>query len=255
MMSEIQFENAIIDAWGDFKRRLEQQRMFQIQNNILKKLQEEVKSVEYGHFKQIENLSLTYENFYQKLSESGRSYENIVKEKNLVDTYSAFEKFLFDCFCAIYTSFPKHLGDQISVNTLDLFMSENVELCKKNFIESKVQQLIQSNNIIGILGEFKKKFSIDISVSEDEKNILYEISLVRNLIIHNDGIVNSIYEQQIKKSLQDKVKYEFNQGDTVLNKLEDVAQDIVDISPQICEKIAHDIINDSKRLEKHHENI
>lgn len=106
-----------------------------------------------------------------------------------------------------------------------------------------------------IVDEFKKKFAIETSVSEDEKNILYEISLVRNLIIHNNGIVNSVYKEQVKKFLQSKAKYEFDKEDTVLNKLEGVVQDITDISPKICEKIANAIINDSKRLAKHHENI
>ncbi|MDM8515798.1 hypothetical protein QUF76_06330 [Desulfobacterales bacterium HSG16] len=98
----IQLENAIRKALGDFNRRLEQQRSFQIQNNLLKKIRKEVKKSGYCDSKKIMDLSLEYEDFYRKLSDSGRSYENIVEEKSLIDTYSAFEKFLFDCFYSIY---------------------------------------------------------------------------------------------------------------------------------------------------------
>jgi len=251
----VQFENAVRKALSDFKQRLEQQRFFQVQNNLLKKLHEEVKIIGYCNSRIIEELSLKYEDFYIKLSETGRSYENIVEEKNLIDTYSAFEKFLFDCFCAIYTFFPKYIGDKVSVNISDLFINENIELCKKNIIELKVKNFIQSNNIMEILNGFRKEFSIktvEDSVSGDERNILYEISLVRNLIIHNNSIVNRVYKDQIKKLPQDKVKYQFNEGDTVLDNLEYLVQDIKDTATKVCEKIADAIINDSKRLEKYH---
>ncbi|OQX28294.1 MAG: hypothetical protein BWK80_00765 [Desulfobacteraceae bacterium IS3] len=252
----VQFENAVRKALGDFKQRLEQQRFFQMQNNLLKKMYEEVRIIGYCDSETVKELSLEYEDFYWKLKGSGRSYENILEEKNLTDTYSAFEKFLFDCFCSIYAFFPKYLGNQVNINTSDLFIAENIELCKKNIIESKVKNFIQSNNIMEIINGFRKEFSIkniESCVSEDEKNILCEISLIRNLVIHNNSIVNRIYIEQLKKFLKDKVKYQFDEGDTVLNKLEDLVQDIKDISTRVCEKIADAIINDSKRLEKYHE--
>jgi len=39
----------------------------------------------------------------------------------------------------------------------------------------------------------------------------------------------------------------------VLNKLEDLVQDIKDISTRVCEKIANAIINDSTRFKNHHD--
>jgi len=222
----------------------------------LKKLHEKVKEIEYCHSETVEELSLEYEDFYRKLRESGRSYENIVEEKNLIDTYSAFEKFLFDCFCSIYVFFPKYLGNQVNINTSDLFINENIELCKKNIIELKVKNFIQSNNIMDVLNGFRKEFSvktIENCVSEEEKNILCEIFLVRNLVIHNNGIVNRIHIEQLEKFLKGKIKYEFAENDIVFSKLEDLVQDIKGTSTKLCEKISNAIINDSKRLEKYHE--
>jgi len=261
MMSEnrgIQFENAILKAFNDFKQKLEQQRSFQIQNNLLKKLQEEVKKSEYCHSQEIKDLSLEYEDFQQKLTESGRSYENILEEKNLVDTYSAFEKFLSDCFYAIYLFFPKYLGNNITVNTYDLFINENIELCKKNIIELQVKSFIQANNIMEILKGFQKKFGlkkINTSISEDELKSLYEISLVRNLVIHNNSIVNRVYKEQVNKVIKNNIKYEFNEGDTVLSQLKNVIPDMKNISTRVCEKITNAIISDGSQLKNHHEKM
>lgn len=254
----IQFENAILKAFNDFKQKLEQQRSFQIQNNLLKKLQQEVKKAEYCHSQDIKDLSLEYEDFQRKLTESGRSYENILEEKNLADAYSAFEKFLSDCFYAIYLFFPKYLGDNITVNTYDLFINENIELCKKNIIELQVKSFIQANNIMEILNGFKKKFGfkkINLLISEEELNSLYEISLIRNLVIHNNSIVNRVYKEQVHKVLQNNIKYEFNEGDTVLSQLPNVISDMKDISTRVGEKIANTIISDSNRLKNHHEKM
>ena len=59
----IQFNQAITKALTDFKYRLEQQRSFQIQHTLLRKLYEEIKKTNYCNSKMIEDLSLEYENF------------------------------------------------------------------------------------------------------------------------------------------------------------------------------------------------
>lgn len=253
----IQFKNAIRKALQNFNQRLEQQKLFQIQNILLKKLHEEVKRAEYCRSQKIIDLSSEYEDFYGKLKGSGRSYEHIVDEKNLVDTYSAFEKFLFDCFCALYTFFPKHLDKQgkgVNISISDLFIDEDIELCKKNIVEREVKNFIQSNNIKETINGFNKIFKIEMKDSGDEINILYEISLVRNLIIHNHSMVNRIHIEQVKKFLK-TAKYSFKEGDIVLNKLPDMIEDIKLVSTRICEKIADAIIQESTRLEKYHEQL
>jgi len=131
----------------------------------------------------------------------------------------------------------------------------------KKFGEMKkleVKSFIQANHIIEIVSRFNKKFSIkkvEASISKDDINILYEISLIRNLITHNHSIVNRVYIEQVKKFLKDKAKYEFHEGETVLGKLENLTQDMKDISTKVCEKIADAIISDSNRLKNHHENM
>ncbi|NJO17939.1 MAG: hypothetical protein HC877_20095 [Thioploca sp.] len=253
----IQFNNAITKALTDFKRRLEQQRSFQIQHTLLRKLHEEIKKINYCNLKLLEDLSIAYEDFYLKLSESGRSYENLVEEKNLVDAYSAFEQFLFDCFCSLYTFFPKYLGTQVNINVADLFIDENIEHFKRNIIELKVKNFIQANNIVAVLNEFKKKFGISKKkdlISPEDIQVLYELYLVRNILIHNNGIVNYVYIKQVNKLLKKNVKYKFKKGDTVLNELKNLVQDIKSTSTKVCEQITKVLQEESNRLEEHHKN-
>ena len=141
MKNTIQLENSIRTALEDFKRRLDQQRLFQIQNLLLKAIYQEVIRSKYCQSLVIQNLSLEYEDFYQKLRGSGRSYENIVNEKSLVDTYSAFENFLFDCFYALYKFFPKYLGAEITISIVDLFINDDLEMCKKTSSKIKSKKL------------------------------------------------------------------------------------------------------------------
>jgi len=258
----VQFETAIRKALGDFNHRVGQLRSFETQNSLLKRLHEQVKRAGYCHSRDITDLSLEYEDFYNRLSASGRSYENIVYEKNLVDAYSAFEKFLFDCFCAIYTFFPKYLGAQKSISVSDLFIGGDIELCKKNIVELEVKSFVQSQNIIGVIEGFNKKFHLDLSsvVSKDDKKLLFELSLLRNLLIHNNGVVNRVYSEAVKDKkglLKGQVKYPFREGETVLSQsqLHDLVEDIKDISVRVSEKMADAIIGHSTQLERHHENM
>ena len=252
-----EFESVIRKALNQFELRLEQQRLFQFQNRLLKNLHQEVVKTNYCDSADIEFFAKEYEYFYTQLSETGRSYENIVAEKNLVDTYSAFEKFLFDCLCSLYEYHPKFLGDNVQINTADFFVANNIELCKRNIIELKVKGFIQQDHIKAIITRFNKKlFNIkDFNISKDDLNLLYEISLVRNLIIHNNSIVNRTYKEGLKKNLTSAEKYEFIENETIFAKLDGLVEDIKTLSTSVCEKITNTIINDANRLNTHHGDI
>jgi hypothetical protein len=250
-----QFKSSITQALNEFNHRLKQQRLFQIQNTLLKRLHQEIIKIDHASSNDIRDLSKEYEIFYTQLNETGRSYENIVSEKNLVDTYSAFEKFLFDCFYSIYEFFPKFLGNDVKVNTIDFFIDGNIDICKKNIIELNVKSFIQTNNIILIIDGFKKQFDIkNITIPKDDINLLYEISLIRNLIIHNNSVVNRTYKECINKFINNKEKYTFDERETVLPMLENLVEDIKELSGKIGNQIVDAILNDAERLYQYHEN-
>jgi hypothetical protein len=248
-----QFKDAINKALNEFERRLEQQRLFQLQNELLKSLQLEIKKVDFCGSDSVQILSEQYLSFRTQLNETGRSYEHIVAEKNLVDTCSAFEKFLFDCFYSVYDHFPKFLGNTINVNTVDLFLDNNILICKKNVIELTVKGIIQTNSIKETISNLKKKFDMKATYDENELWLLYEILLVRNLVIHNNSIVNRVYKESIKKMRLEPI-YDFIEGETVFNHLNSVVDDMKSLSSKLSKQIANNIVNDSRRLHESHEN-
>ncbi len=249
------FKNAIHEAEREFKARLEQQRLFQAQNLFLVKLYEVLKTDErcasLGKL-----LSEQYEDFRKKLDGTGRTYDHIVQEKALVDIYSSFEQFLSDCLFNLYFYFPKFLGDIVEVSTVDLFIDGNIELCKKNKVESKVKSEIQSKNIRDILSYIGKEFRMkslqfDVSIVDE----LLEIGLIRNLIVHNNGVVNVIHGIQIRKFFpENSQKYSFKEGESVQTRLPEIVERIKEITVQLCEKITQIITDDTIFLEKYHQN-
>jgi hypothetical protein len=248
-----EFGSSIEKSLNQFEQRLRQQQLFQVQNDLLKELQKKVKNIGFFNSEDIKVLSEQYQLFYEQLKESGRGYENIVAEKNLVDTYSAFEKFIADCYSSVYLFFPKFLGNEVSINTFDLFVNNDLEICKQNVVGSKVKSFVQANNIKIILTAFKNKpFNIKkLEITENDLNLLYEIGLIRNLVVHNNGIVNRIYIESIK-SVKNK-SYIFNQDDSVLTKLEDVVQDLKALSIRLSEYIAKILIDEARFLYERHQ--
>lgn len=50
---------------------------------------------------------------------------------------------------------------------------------------------------------------IEASIYKDNIKILYEISLIINIITHNNSILNRVYIEQVKKNIKDEAKYNF----------------------------------------------
>jgi hypothetical protein len=61
----MQFESTIRNALDNFNQRLNQQRLFQIQNILLNKLYLEVKQIGYCNSEDAKKFCLMYENSYQ----------------------------------------------------------------------------------------------------------------------------------------------------------------------------------------------
>jgi len=252
------FKSKISQAREEFSLRLEQQRLFLIQNTLLKRLHREVQANEHCDSTPIENLSIGYDEAYRQLSETGKTYENMLAEKVVVDTYSSLEKFLFDCFFIVYSCFPKFLGENKSVSIAELFINDDIERCKKHIIEQEVKSIIQSNHVIDTLKSFIKKFKMKTikELSEgEEARILLEISWVRNIIIHNNGEINQIYIQDVNKKLDGNSKYDFSLGDSVVEKIDRVVVDVKTISEKLCENLENLLISDFSRLKNYHDFI
>jgi hypothetical protein len=243
------FENEINQSFVDFKIRLDQQRIFSIQESLLKKIYEAaVDSVGSDAFGLIEQ----YGNFNDQLMAFGKKRDDLINEKIIIDAYSALEIFLADCYYNIFKNFPMFLGDVASVNVADLFF-EDADVCKRNFIESKVKEMAQDNIQNMVLG-FNRKFKVKVDIGQVLLDHAYEIALVRNLIIHNNGRVNRIYLNNIKRLK--KVNY-IMQDRTMISSeiLADIALVVKEVSFNICDLVKTTVMSHSQRLFLYHESL
>lgn len=240
------FESAIHQSFLDFKIRLDQQRLFLIQENLLRTIYKEVSVNGHENTKELVD---QYKLFNVKLIELGKTNDDLINEKIIIDTYSSFERFLADCYSIIYGFFPKYIGSEANVGVIDLFFEE-IDVCQRNVIEAKVKSIVQSNNISDNIKDLNKKFKIKMEINSDDVNHMHEISLIRNLIIHNNSRVNRIHINQMKRL--PNPRYVMKEDELVCSKLEEIASSVKEISFGICDIVKNAILDDSIRLYRHH---
>lgn len=249
---------------SDLFKRFEEKRLRNVKFLVVSIAHQEFARIVQRNKHKIEgeaNLNLVigiYNESISELKKQNTNHNEILLEKVFVDQFSLFEEFIYDVFYCLFSSFPKFIGkdsdNKVAVEIEDLFISENLELCQKQVIERKVKSLIQSNNIKKIFGKFKSIFSLDFGIEEFQIKELVHFSLLRNLLIHNGGRVNSIYLDEVKK--HSITKNELPPGTSINEKiLKPLAESFEELIEVISKKLFEKLINESSRLNNYHKKI
>lgn len=143
----------------------------------------------------------------------GDNFLNGSIEKCYINYYQAFEVFVGNIFKVIFWHFPIFLGQKQSIDTQELFMSENILVVRNKLIEDRVKELIQTNNIKQVIIKLKDIFGIKLNNLKDDLDKLVIASHTRNLLIHNEGIVNNVF---LKGLVNNKIKLDYQAGDKIL---------------------------------------
>lgn len=167
----------------------------------------------------------------EKLNSYNRTFSDITNELTFKTYYQLFEEFIFQVFTALYSTYPIFLKKDTIKFDLDyenVFSTKDIQEVQNLIIENKVKRTIQSNNISNILKKIEKIFGIEIKANENDSQNIILASLNRNILTHNNGIVNRIYLQEIKFH---KLKNNYKLNDSIfldLNKQTDLLQETVD---------------------------
>jgi hypothetical protein len=115
----------------------------------------------------------------------------------LLQLVICFEFFITHVFRFLVTAFPDHYLKDQSVS-FSQFIKMNHETIKEYLIENEVTKILWE----GMPDWIKRleKHKIDFSCMKTYIDEYYEINCRRNLIVHNDGIVNGIYLGCIENS-------------------------------------------------------
>jgi hypothetical protein len=140
-----------------------------------------------------------YAKFRDRFNEHREDHERVLYEKIFVDNYQSFEIFLSDLFKALYYSFPRFLTPDVinqdigNIVYSDVFKSDSILRLRAAIIERKVKGIFQANNIAAALTRLEKTFDIELKIPKKDVEALLEIAFDRNILVHNNGVVNDIY--------------------------------------------------------------
>lgn len=146
----------------------------------------------------------------------------------------SFETFVSSVFRLLVTKYPDHYLKDQSI-PCSQFLKLNYDSLKQYLIENEVTNIMYA----GFPDWVKKleKHKLDFSFMKSYLNEYYEISCRRNLIVHNDGIVNWIYNANIENS-------KMQIGEKIY-----VKQEYIDRSYFVIQTIIYGIIIESIKID------
>jgi len=159
-----------------------------------------------------------------------------------------------DLHAAILLVFPEALLDNKdnhfigSVSYSDIYENNKISLIKENIIERKIKPLIQASSIIDLVVKSFSQYNLTIHIPQDARVALIKFSSIRNLIIHNNGIVNDTYISVLRKN---KITPDFKKGESI----EITSTSINEFNKLITltiQAIAGEIIENASRIDKHY---
>ena len=125
-------------------------------------------------------------------------YQRGVFETNIVSMVSRAESFIQDCITIVATAYPKKLSvlaDKSGI-PLDLFLEhESREEIIRRFVTLKCEGLMFAKP-----SEYLDKAAMVLSIELDPETVqdFIEIKASRDIIIHNNGLINKLYVEKAR---------------------------------------------------------
>ncbi|RED42766.1 hypothetical protein DFQ10_108173 [Winogradskyella eximia] len=204
---------------------------------------------------EIKNMISTYNESSKELEKNGIDFIKVLFSRSYINSYQIFEEFCYQNLLSLYLKLPTFLKkEEINVTFKDLFMQDDINVIRQNIIEKKIKSIIQGSNIYAIIKKFKTIFGIDINIEKKLIDKLFIISLKRNLLVHNKGIVNSIYLNEIERF---NLKSKLILGDYILKDINSFSDlnETNNLIDNIIDSISETMLSDIPRLIKYNDNL
>lgn len=154
----------------------------------------------------------TYRSIPKKLKESYRKIEamrmqnEILYSGSLMLLITYFENTISKIFRADLERHPQRMSlENKSVSYKILEESKNIEDVKFHLLDNEVTNIMYKS-FSEWIEYFKKNMKLNLKYVTEKKPILAEIIARRNLIVHNEAVVNSIYMNLVLKDYRPDVK-------------------------------------------------
>lgn len=108
-------------------------------------------------------------------------------------------------FHAYYESFPDAIGDDTAILWKNLRVHESVDEAFQSIIDKRVENMLRES--VGDWIKFSRdRLGLSCSYVETDLNTLVEIYQRRNLVVHNNGVVNSLYMSNVSQEYRNRVR-------------------------------------------------
>jgi len=151
------------------------------------------------------------------------SYKNTMAEMTLCRGVDNFLCYIADLMRMVFEMNPDMLKSNEKISYSEILGHESLESLKLEMIENKIFDL--SNKGFRVLAkELEEKYGFTIYRNQDHLENIVELVEIRNLIVHNRGIVNAVFKERVPKSLKsigEKLVFDFNQDWKFMDMLND----------------------------------
>ena len=180
-----------------------------------------------------------------------RKHIDLLYTNALISTLSSVEWFFSQLLHLFYDKYPDSAGiDKRSISLIELKSFETIRDAEKHLIDLKIEEIIRGNfeSWIALL---KSDLKLGLGYLNDINDELVEIYQRRNLLVHNGGIINSIYYSKVnpknRTGLQIGQKLKINKEylDNSINKLQ---KSFILIGAELWKKVESDNTNRSEIL-------
>lgn len=116
-------------------------------------------------------------------------------QTKLILSFVYFETYIYQCLNYVFNKYPKMIKDK------QITVADFVEKDKSDLLQEIIDQVIQEimrGNVSKIIKELTRK-GINCDFDEENKNRIQhldELWEVRNLYVHNNGVINSIFQKR-----------------------------------------------------------
>jgi hypothetical protein len=128
---------------------------------------------------------------------------------------SYFDYFLSDIMHCYYESYPKSIsGKDFSINLNELNLCSDIKEAIQVVINKKIDSVLY-DNLKRQKDYLKNELRIEIKEDIIEWNIIDEATERRNIIVHNNGVINKRYLENVDFSIVPEKKKDIKEGEEI----------------------------------------
>lgn len=138
-----------------------------------------------------------------------KSQKDHLYKTSLISLISSAEWFISQLLHTYYEKYPDSFNKNEKLLSIeDIKSIGGIDEAINYLIDIKIEEILRGS-IKDWIDHFKSHFKLSMSYIENDIDSLIEAGLRRNILIHNNGIVNSLFMKKVPVSFQKEYKLNF----------------------------------------------